>query len=114
YRSTPISQSTGLSVGLRTFECNPRCSSDSKRLRHAATSSLAGNFTAPSQQPSDLPEASLPLRMQYGEPDLDVFLQLMPCIVWAIAFLGLRVVCQRGLSWLGLYLQVVVPKTSCG
>ncbi|KAH9601079.1 TRAM/LAG1/CLN8 homology domain [Trypanosoma melophagium] len=42
--------------------------------------------------------------------DVTVLPQLLPCILWAVAFIFLRIFCQEQLSGLGLYLRVVVPK----
>ncbi|ORC86742.1 putative dihydroceramide synthase [Trypanosoma theileri] len=42
--------------------------------------------------------------------DVTILPQLLPCLLWAVAFVFLRIFCQEQLSGLGLYLQVVVPK----
>ncbi|ORC86754.1 putative dihydroceramide synthase [Trypanosoma theileri] len=42
--------------------------------------------------------------------DVTILPQLLPCLLWAVAFIFLRIFCQEQLSGIGLYLQVVVPK----
>ncbi|KAF8284592.1 putative Sphingosine N-acyltransferase [Trypanosoma cruzi] len=38
--------------------------------------------------------------------------QLLPCLLWAVVLIAVRLFFQRRFAWLGVQLQVVVPRTS--